>query len=137
MIRCRFQGMYWCALKPSFNWVLAKAIKSLFHILAEIEAKPVQWNCLPLLLNKYETAPNIFNETKTWHQIVCWFSWIYLFLPVLAWADDKICFVLICRQILWSAHTRTWSCPIFIKLYRGSPLSTILGPGKNCTSGYY
>ena len=23
----------------------------------------------------------LFNQTKTWHGIVCWFSWIYLFLP--------------------------------------------------------
>ena len=28
---------------------------------------------------------SLFNEAKTWHQIVSWFSWISLFLPVLAW----------------------------------------------------
>ena len=32
----------------------------------------------------------LFNYTKTWHGIDCWFSWIYLFLPVLAWCDHKI-----------------------------------------------
>ena len=31
-----------------------------------------------------------FNQPKTWHQIVCWFNWIYLYLPVLAWCDHKI-----------------------------------------------
>ena len=39
-----------------------------------------------LQLDKYETAPNFIFKPKTWHEIVCWFSWIYLFLPVLAWA---------------------------------------------------
>ena len=29
----------------------------------------------------------LFYETKTWHRIVWWFSWISLFLPVLAWSD--------------------------------------------------
>ena len=33
---------------------------------------------------------NLFNQSKTWHQIVGWFSWISLFLPVLAWCDHKI-----------------------------------------------
>ena len=28
----------------------------------------------------------LFNEAKTWHHIVCWFLWIYLFLPVFAWS---------------------------------------------------
>ena len=26
-------------------------------------------------------------SAKTWHRIVCWFSWIYLFLPVLAFRN--------------------------------------------------
>ena len=38
----------------------------------------------------------LFNWPKTWHWIVCLFSWIYLFLPVLAWCDHKI-------VLLWSA----------------------------------
>ena len=32
----------------------------------------------------------LFNYPKTWHRIVCWFSWICLFLPVLAWCDHNI-----------------------------------------------
>ena len=32
----------------------------------------------------------LFNWTKTWHRIVCWFSWIYLYLPAPAWCDHKI-----------------------------------------------
>ena len=54
-------------------------------------------------LNKYETAPNFiqWNQNLTSDCLL-----IYLFLPVLAWADHKICFVLIYRQILWSAHAR-------------------------------
>ena len=48
-------------------------------------------------LNKYETAPNFIFKTKTWHEIVCWFSWIYLFLPVLAWCEHEI-------VLFWSAE---------------------------------
>ena len=32
----------------------------------------------------------LFNHTKTWHPIICWFIWIYLFLLVLAWCVHKI-----------------------------------------------
>ena len=39
----------------------------------------------------------LLNQTKTWHRIVCWFSWIFLFLPVLAWCVHKIFF-------FWSAE---------------------------------
>ena len=46
----------------------------------------------------------LFNETRTWHRIVCWFLWIYLFLPVLAWCDHKIVFFFF---YLLSHHKRT------------------------------
>ena len=36
-------------------------------------------------------------SAKTWHRIVCWFSWISLFFAVLAWPDQKI-------VLLWSAE---------------------------------
>ena len=39
----------------------------------------------------------LFNEAKTWHWIVCWFLWIYLFLPVFAWCAHKI-------VLFWSAE---------------------------------
>ena len=39
----------------------------------------------------------LFNWAKTWHRIVCWFRWISLFLPVLAWCDHKI-------VLFWSAE---------------------------------
>ena len=31
-----------------------------------------------------------FNWAKNWHQIVCWFSWIFLNSPVFAWYVHKI-----------------------------------------------
>ena len=40
----------------------------------------------------------LFNQTKTWHRIVCWFSYVIIKVK---------CFVLICRTILWSHHART------------------------------
>ena len=49
-------------------------------------------------LNKYETAPNFiqFNQNLT-SDYLFKFSWIYLFLPVLAWCDHKI-------VLFWSAE---------------------------------
>ena len=42
-------------------------------------------SCWSLQLDKYETAPNFIQLlAKTWHQIVCSFGWISLFLLVLA-----------------------------------------------------
>ena len=32
----------------------------------------------------------LFYQAETWHRIVCWFSWISLFLPVLGWCDHKV-----------------------------------------------
>ena len=57
----------------------------------------VQLSWTYVQLNQYETAPNLFNYTKTWHGIDCWFSWIYLFLPLLACCDHKI-------VLFWSAE---------------------------------
>ena len=39
----------------------------------------------------------LIKSAKIWHRIVCWFSWIYLFLPVLAWCAHKI-------VLFWSAE---------------------------------
>ena len=38
-----------------------------------------------------------FTQAKTWHWIVCWFSWISLNSPVFAWCDHKI-------VLFWSAE---------------------------------
>ena len=49
----------------------------------------------------------LFNQPKTWHRIVCWLSWIYLFLPVLL---HDVIIKLFCRskqKSLWSHHATT------------------------------
>ena len=57
---------------------------------------------LNISANLYVQLQILFNLTKTWLRIVCWFSWISLFLPVLAWCDHKI--VQQIKTILWSRH---------------------------------
>ena len=41
-------------------------------------------------LQKYETAPYFFYQTKTRHGIVCWFLCFYLNLTEFAWSEPKI-----------------------------------------------
>ena len=43
-------------------------------------------DCCAYSLINMRQLQSLFNQSKTWHQIVCWFSWISLFLPVLAWS---------------------------------------------------
>ena len=39
----------------------------------------------------------LYTQAKTWHLIVCWFSWISLNSPIFAWCDHKI-------VLFWSAE---------------------------------
>ena len=49
----------------------------------------------------------LFKQPKTWHRIICWFSWISLSLRSSCMTWSWNCFALICRTILWSGHART------------------------------
>ena len=62
----------------------------------------------------------LFNKTKTWHRIVYWFSWISLFLPVLAWCDQKI-------VLFWSAkqfYDRIMQKPVKTWKSTNNPMSS-------------
>ena len=62
----------------------------------------------------------LFNETKTWHRIVCWFLWFYLFLPVFAWCDHKIVLQIITKQF----YDHTMQKLIKTGKYTNNPMSS-------------
>ena len=98
ILSCFSQELAWVQQQDMLDVIL-------LHLVESSNDSPVI-GCLPMFVVKeyyffryslinMRQLQILFNQTKTWHRIVCWFSWISLFLPVLAWSDHN-CFVLIC-----------------------------------------
>ena len=85
-------------VNDKFYWLFMTSSKCLIYIRIMCEKRYFNLaQCFLYSLINMRQLQTLFNKTKTWHRIVCWFSWISLFLPVLAWCDHKI-------VLFWSAE---------------------------------
>ena len=81
-------------------------------------------------LNKHETAPN-FIQLSQISRIVCWFSWISLFLPVLAWCDHKIVLKIKTKQFYYHIMQELVNVLIYLHNWRSLFLANA---SANCFS---
>ena len=98
------RGWKWPQFSGSFGWTcltfapitfhpskvcLKVYLSPIFEYFTQKEKSTPLTNIHSYSLINMRQLQSLFKQSKTWHQIVCWFSQIPLFLPVLALCDHE------------------------------------------------